>query len=200
MAQHMKHKKILTITIDDSEDEGEDNVRQQVQIYAKDSMDRFGDDLCALLLFQLSLEDRFRCECVSKQFQRTAFGSVVDITLNDNLISKTQGIPETETYYNITTSNTIDCREMTLPNNLIPEVLAIFRDNCRHLREIYCNLWRNRKQTMGSLGPLITRIGCLNHIDCQSLTQCNRFSDLQSVFVSHLKTTGAENIEHKFQL
>ncbi|CAG2108186.1 unnamed protein product [Medioppia subpectinata] len=86
MTQQMKHKKILTITIDDSEDEGEDNVRQQTQMYAKNSMDRFGDDLCQLLLSYLLLEDRFRCECVSKQIQRTVFESVVDITLNEKLI------------------------------------------------------------------------------------------------------------------
>ncbi|CAG2116930.1 unnamed protein product [Medioppia subpectinata] len=92
MAQHMKHKKILTITIDDSEDEGEDNVRQQVQIYAKDSMDRLGDDLYGLVLSYLSLEDRFLYECVSKQFQRTVFECVVDITLNEHIIRKTQGV------------------------------------------------------------------------------------------------------------
>jgi len=40
------------------------------QIYAKDSLDRFGDDLCQHLLSFLSFEDRFRCECLSKQWQR----------------------------------------------------------------------------------------------------------------------------------
>ncbi|CAG2112072.1 unnamed protein product [Medioppia subpectinata] len=95
MTQQMKHKKILTITIDDSEDEVEDNVRQQTQMYAKNSMDRFGDDLCQLLLSYLLLEDRFRNECVSKQFQRTVFESVVDITLNEKLIRKAKQQKET---------------------------------------------------------------------------------------------------------
>ncbi|CAG2115582.1 unnamed protein product [Medioppia subpectinata] len=36
----------------------------------KDSFDRFGDDLCEELLSYLSFEDRFRWECVSKQWQR----------------------------------------------------------------------------------------------------------------------------------
>ncbi|CAG2163990.1 unnamed protein product [Oppiella nova] len=37
------------------------------KVYPKDCFDRFGDDLCQHLLSFLSLEDRFRCECVSKQ-------------------------------------------------------------------------------------------------------------------------------------
>ncbi|CAG2174058.1 unnamed protein product, partial [Oppiella nova] len=39
-------------------------------IASKDSFDRFGGDLCEVLLSCLSLEDRFRCECLSKQCQR----------------------------------------------------------------------------------------------------------------------------------
>ncbi|CAG2115270.1 unnamed protein product [Medioppia subpectinata] len=69
MAQQMKRKKTS---------------KQWPQIYAKDSLDRFGDDLCELLLSYLTFEDRFRCECVSKQFRRKIFESVVDITFRDN--------------------------------------------------------------------------------------------------------------------
>ncbi|CAG2107734.1 unnamed protein product [Medioppia subpectinata] len=38
--------------------------------YSKDSFDRFGDDLCEELLSFLTFEDRFRCECLSKQWRR----------------------------------------------------------------------------------------------------------------------------------
>ena len=42
--------------------------------YRRDSFsDRFCDDLCSDILQYLSLEDRLRLECVSKQFQRTVF-------------------------------------------------------------------------------------------------------------------------------
>ncbi|CAG2110681.1 unnamed protein product, partial [Medioppia subpectinata] len=85
MAQHIKHTKTSLETTDDG---NEDKDTQQSQIYAKDSLDRFGDDLCALIVSYLSLEDRFRCECVSKQFQRTVFESVVDITLSDEFIKR----------------------------------------------------------------------------------------------------------------
>ena len=36
-------------------------------------MDRFGDDMCELILSYLSLEDKFRFECVSKQWNRCVF-------------------------------------------------------------------------------------------------------------------------------
>jgi hypothetical protein len=35
--------------------------------YSKNSFYRFGDDLCELLLSYLTLEDKFRFECVSKK-------------------------------------------------------------------------------------------------------------------------------------
>ncbi|CAG2166333.1 unnamed protein product [Oppiella nova] len=41
--------------------------------YPKDSLDRYGDDLCGLVLSDLSLEECFRFECVSKQWQRSVF-------------------------------------------------------------------------------------------------------------------------------
>ena len=37
------------------------------------SFNRFGDDLCELLLSYLSFEDKIRFECVSHQFQRLIF-------------------------------------------------------------------------------------------------------------------------------
>ncbi|CAG2108735.1 unnamed protein product [Medioppia subpectinata] len=68
----------MFISLEITDDGNEDN-RQQAQIYALNSMDRFGDDLCQLLLSYLSLEDRFRLELVSKQFQRTFIDSFVKI-------------------------------------------------------------------------------------------------------------------------
>ena len=42
-------------------------------VYRKDSMDRFGDDMLELILSYLSVEDKFRFECVSKQWKRCVF-------------------------------------------------------------------------------------------------------------------------------
>ena len=41
-----------------------------MKVYAKNSMDRFGDDLIEEILQYLTLEDKIRLECVSKQWRR----------------------------------------------------------------------------------------------------------------------------------
>ena len=43
------------------------------KVYAKDSMDRFGDDLTEEVLQYLTSEDKIRLECVSKQWQRCVY-------------------------------------------------------------------------------------------------------------------------------
>src|ERR1700677_1214256 len=45
----------------------------------RQSLDRFGDDLCEVLLSFLSLEDRFRCQCVSKQWQRVVYNTQTEL-------------------------------------------------------------------------------------------------------------------------
>ncbi|CAG2106201.1 unnamed protein product [Medioppia subpectinata] len=182
MARCMKHKKTSLVTTDDGK--GEDI--QQPQIYAKDSLDRFGDDLFGIVLSYLSLEDRFRCECVSKQFQRTVFESVVDINLSDGFVSKVLKEKRCDTQLLATIAikcaniQTIDCREVTYRYaKHIPEVLNTLRDNCPHLRDIYCNLYLigRRAQRMCSLAPLVTRIDYIT--DRQALTHCHRLSELR---------------------
>ena len=44
--------------------------------------DRFCDDLCEDILQYLSLEDKLRIECVSKQFQRTVFQRQYELYIN----------------------------------------------------------------------------------------------------------------------
>ncbi|CAG2119536.1 unnamed protein product [Medioppia subpectinata] len=48
------------------------------------SLDRFGDDLCEELLSYLSLEDKFRFECISKQWRRVVFESQTVVTIDGN--------------------------------------------------------------------------------------------------------------------
>ncbi|XP_054157447.1 glutaminyl-peptide cyclotransferase-like [Oppia nitens] len=49
--------------------------------YPRDSFDRFGDDLCRLLLRYLPTDDRFRYECVSKQWQTFIYETVVSFKI-----------------------------------------------------------------------------------------------------------------------
>ena len=52
------------------------------QIYGTDSFDRFGDDLCQHLLSYLSLEQRFKFECLSKQCQQFIYSTPTMFTTN----------------------------------------------------------------------------------------------------------------------
>ncbi|CAG2101762.1 unnamed protein product [Medioppia subpectinata] len=65
------------------------------QIYAKDSFDRFGDDLVRLLLSYHSYDEEFdgfesrsRHECVSKQFQRCIYDTIYELDIDDDMIDR----------------------------------------------------------------------------------------------------------------
>ncbi|CAG2105808.1 unnamed protein product [Medioppia subpectinata] len=161
-------------------------MRCMPQIYTKNSMDRFGDDLCALLLSYLSLEDRFQYECVSKQFQRTVFGSVVDIDINDKLINKTTQQKATikQLFSRIATKcvniQTIDCRGMSkMCESLLPEVLTAFWDNSKNLDEIYCNLYENLDQLFDSIGTTLSQIYYISSPENQWFIHCHQLSRLR---------------------
>src|ERR1700761_8224828 len=107
-------------------------------------MDRFGDDLCRLLLSYHSFEEHFRHECVSKQFQRSLYDTVDDIVINDELMDKMTKSVRTPTgaawgqrlpliMEKCPNIQRIDCREMALNERLFS--LHIIRGNCRRLRE-----------------------------------------------------------------
>ena len=55
-----------------------------MKVYAKNSFDRFGDDLTEEILQYLTFEDKVRLECVSKQWRRLVFNKqyVIKIKLN----------------------------------------------------------------------------------------------------------------------
>ena len=74
------------------EDNIEDNIVKQMvemKVYAKNSFDRFGDDLTELILQYLTFEDKVRLECVSKQWRRLVFNKqfVIEI-LSDSKQTK----------------------------------------------------------------------------------------------------------------
>jgi len=59
-------------------------------IERKTSFDRFGDDLSELIVSYLTIEDKFRFECLSKQWRRLVFNKtyVLRISQNDRLFAK----------------------------------------------------------------------------------------------------------------
>ncbi|CAG2167871.1 unnamed protein product, partial [Oppiella nova] len=52
------------------------------ECYPRDSLDRYGDDLCEEILSYLSLADCFRFECVSKQWQRSVYKRQHNLDVN----------------------------------------------------------------------------------------------------------------------
>ena len=53
-----------------------------MSVYAKNSTERFGDDLTELILSYLTLEDKFRFECVSKQWKRCVFEKQFELDIS----------------------------------------------------------------------------------------------------------------------
>ncbi|CAG2100605.1 unnamed protein product [Medioppia subpectinata] len=197
MRQEMRQMKTSFVTTDD----GEVVIKKQRRIYAKTSFDRFGDDLCGLILSYLSLDERFICECVSKQFQRTVFGSVVDITIDENYVKTSAAMKMLATISRKCSHiHTIDMRRIGIryPKQL-PEVLAIFRDNCRHLRNIYCHLDSNTAQIMPEFGPLITRINDVWYYKRQLLKHCHRLSRLRASLPDVFAGTSGELLAKNLQ-
>jgi hypothetical protein len=58
------------------------NNNNEIDLKRDSFSDRFCDDLCEVLLSYLSLEDKIRFECVSKQFQNCIYIKQNTIELN----------------------------------------------------------------------------------------------------------------------
>ncbi|CAG2115687.1 unnamed protein product, partial [Medioppia subpectinata] len=179
-----KKRKLLKTSLETTDDGNEDN-RRHPKIYAKNSMDRFGDDLCQLLLSHLSLEDCFQCECVSKQFQRTVFESVDCIEIYSDLVNKMIKRQTIDIKKLVTIAKkcpniqTIDCRRIANRyEEHMGKVLNTFRVNCRHLRDICVNIRRNGAKLLPSLPSLVTQIGEFDWLQNSVLIHCHRLSHL----------------------
>ncbi|CAG2112480.1 unnamed protein product, partial [Medioppia subpectinata] len=163
-----------------------------------DSMDRFGDELCEVLLSRLPLEDRFRCETVSKRFQRTVFASVKCAAIDDQLISRVHrrgvGVTVAQSVAIIGRKcpniERIDTRGMRAFNDAVPAVLATLCDSCHDLPDIYCNLRPMSGDAGGQwiapFASLITRVGDLQPSVAHWLRQCPRVTHLTAPDVQHL--------------
>ena len=66
--------------MDPKSETSEDNRKE-----LKDSFERFGDHLSELIVSYLTIEDKFRFQCLSKQWQRIVFNrqSILNIFWND---------------------------------------------------------------------------------------------------------------------
>ena len=56
-------------------------MKSMSRVYARDSMERFGDDLTELILSYLLFTDKLRLECVSKQWRRLVYNKQVELNM-----------------------------------------------------------------------------------------------------------------------
>jgi len=75
---------------------------------------RFCDDLCEVIVQYLSLEDKLRLECVSKQFQRTVFQKQYELSLEN--MAKMKGFR---------TNNNIDLKSFEIVLKKCPNIRSI---------------------------------------------------------------------------
>jgi F-box domain len=106
-----------------------------IKLDRRQSMDRLNDDCVGLVLSYLSLQDKFRLECVSKQWKRKMFLYVdrVKIILKDLEPIKV-GIGSYKREYDFYLS---DCSPMTsIPNEKSDEVFQVIFAKCENIETV----------------------------------------------------------------
>ncbi len=71
-----------------SQNSNKDSNQSNYKMYPKDSFDRFGDDLCQLLLSYLTIEQKFGFECVSKRWQRLVFNKQLKLNIFEEIYNE----------------------------------------------------------------------------------------------------------------
>ena len=137
-------------------------------VYSKDSFERFGDDLSEVLLSYLSFEDKFRFECVSKQFQRLVFNKVDAIYMNVPHISTLFGPFHFQKRVNIKIFESVlkkcpNIRKILSSENAIneEEVFEAIIKYCNQLNEIesdFANLIETVDRFCTKFGPKLKKI------------------------------------------
>ena len=116
-----------------------------MKVYAKDSMDRLGDDLTEEVLQYLTFEDKIRLECVSKQWKRCVFEKQFVIEIGDN---KTQNSLNrlldnrkqlNEELFESVLKKCPNIKKVNLLCKVFSEVLSLIGRYCHHLKSLtYC--------------------------------------------------------------
>jgi hypothetical protein len=120
--------------------------------YSKQSFDRFGDDLCQLLLSYLSISDKIRFECVSKQWQRLIFNSQFKLIISggegnhtiSELLLKSKKFKHLfnlkKDSFEILLKKLKSINEIVIDNYCIidGQIVEYIYDNCVHLERFVC--------------------------------------------------------------
>ena len=180
--------------------------------YRRDSFsDCFCDDLSEVLFKFLSLEDKFRLECVSKQFQRTVFQRQYELCINLSPVIHKRClnliIRRDLNYYYITkqsmdsfkallkkcpkiTSIELDAYhsiDRQYDNVFINEVFQLIIENCNNLSEIYVRNINdsNFKEFHRKFGPKIKSLGAFR--SNWNVIDLNLFPNIEKLIISNVK-------------
>ena len=162
--------------------------------YRRDSFsDRICDDLSEVILQFLSLKDKLRLECVSKQFQRTVFQKQFSMTLYSSLQSIHENQKQIEdkvfetNYLKFIESVLKKCPNLQtmslfLKNNKsLKSILPLIIRYCDHLNEFNVDLKDRRSEPKLSEEFLRTVGSNLKYISCGEDLDFNLFPNLCSI-------------------
>ena len=148
--------------------------------YRRDSFDdRFCDDLCEDILQYLSLEDKLRFECVSKQFQRTVFQRQYELYIKVQTLDSIKVV--LKKCPNIT-SIFFDGRQV---NDKVNKVFKLVVENCNNLSEIDLSEVindSNLQEFYRKFGTTIKSVGSY----IQDFIDLNRFPNIEEVWITYL--------------
>ena len=117
-----------------------------MKVYAKDSMDRFGDDLTEEVIQYLTFNDKVRLECVSKQWQRCVYNKQFSIELvnywseEPNSLMKIISQNEELSKQRLTTflKKCPNIKKVNLGKDVTTELLSLFGQYCNRIKSLMC--------------------------------------------------------------
>jgi hypothetical protein len=127
------------------EDKNEIQVKSQLidGKYSKDSFDRYGDDLCEKIFSFLSIEQKLKFECVSKQWKHLIFNKQQKLIISDykpdfDTLRNPDNRPESSYIWEIIFKKLKYLKIIKCDSKiyLTIETLDLITKKCRHLEEI----------------------------------------------------------------
>ena len=163
--------------------------------YSKDSFDRFGDDLCEDILSYFPLNDKFKYECVSKQWKRSVYQRVKYWTIS----FKTEPLEEYSSIFIPGFASFLrkfpNIREVYISpntyfeshpelNTIILELIAKYCQNLKTINNLSIGWSHNSAKTFISTIEHKLEIICLNN-SLKNFETLNgqRFPNLRKLFI-----------------
>ena len=166
--------------------------------FRRDSFeDRVCDDLCEVLLQFLPFEDKFKFECVSKQFQRNVFQRQYDLDMFSLKIRDVLG-------NNI--ASTLEKLMKKLPNIKSLRLLCLKNMNKNQMNTVFKNIPELEQMAAINCNPdTNTVINCLRQVSdkwlkIKALNVCNRMNSLALFMTEVNKLKALETLQFRLGL